>query len=106
MTDASLPAAHFTEGDFRIGRILGPTSSVFSRNFLNFFVVTAIASLPMLLLLKGADGTGDNPLRTLQLVGLGLFLGIVLSTLSQAIVLDGAFQDMRGSPVDLRESVR
>ena len=102
MTYAPLPADRFAEGDFRVGRVLGRTSSVFSRNFLNFFVVTAIASLPT----KGLIDAPDNRVLALLLVGFSLFLAIALSTLSQAIVLYGAFQDMRGRPVDLGESVR
>ena len=45
MTDASLPA-RFSESDFRVGRVLNRTASVLSRNFLTFFVVTAVAHLP------------------------------------------------------------
>jgi hypothetical protein len=41
-----------------------------------------------------------------QLVGFGAFLGLVLSTLCQAVVLYGAFQAMRGKRVDLIESMR
>jgi len=60
-------------------RVLGRTSSVFSRNFLNFFVVTAIASLPM----KGLIDAPDNLVLALPLVGFSLFLAIALNTLSQ-----------------------
>ena len=47
MTDTSVPT-RFAEGDFRVGRVLNRTASVFSRNFLTFFIVTAVASLPLL----------------------------------------------------------
>jgi hypothetical protein len=40
------------------------------------------------------------------LLGLGLLLMMVLSVLSQAVVLYGAFQDMRGRPVRLAESLQ
>ena len=52
MTDASLPAGRFSEGEFRIGRVFSRAWSVFSGNFLTFMVVTGIASLPPLLIPK------------------------------------------------------
>ena len=54
MTDTSL-SARFAEGDFRVGRVLNRTSSVLSRNFLPFFIVTAIANLPGALIVKSFD---------------------------------------------------
>jgi hypothetical protein len=77
---------------------------VLSRNFLSFVAVTAIASLP-----KHLNGTIDAPddeLLALLVTVFGMFLWVVLSTLSQAIVLHGAFQDMRGRRVDMMLSVR
>jgi hypothetical protein len=102
MTDASLPT-RFAEGDFRVGRVINRTFSVLSRNFLPFFCVTAITSLPSLLLLKN-PATVDDLSQSWQPMLLGVFLAIVLGVLSQAIVLYGAFQDMRGRPVNLLES--
>jgi hypothetical protein len=76
---------------------------VLSRNLPIFFVVTAIASLPTLLLNGSTD---DNVVLGLLWAGFAFFLLALLSTLSQAIVLYGAFQDMRGRPVNLVESLR
>jgi hypothetical protein len=101
MTDATLPTGRSAERDFRIGCVLERASAVFSRNFMIFFVVTAVASLPTFLLLFGSHETTDDPVKALLLIGLGLFLGVVLGTLSQAVVLYGAFQDLRGRPIDL-----
>ena len=109
MTDTSL-SARFAEGDFRVGRILSRTSSVLSRNFLPFFIVTAIANLPGALLIKvSTDPANIDPEAALQNVGMifvGLILTVVLNVLCQAIVLYGAFQDMRGRPVNLVESLQ
>jgi hypothetical protein len=109
MTDTSL-SAHFAEGDFRVGRVLNRTSSVLSRNFLPFFVVTAIANLPGALLIKvSSDPDSTSPeavFQNLGLVMIGLVLTIVLNVLCQAVVLYGAFQDMRGRPVNLTESLQ
>jgi hypothetical protein len=111
MTDASL-TARFTESEFRVGRVLNRTSSVLSRNFLIFFVVTAVAHLPALLFFKGttttatADASGAELAMAGAMVIGGLLLMIILSTLSQAIVLYGAFQNMRGREVSLTESLQ
>jgi hypothetical protein len=109
MTDTSL-SAHFAEGDFRVGRILNRTSSVLSRNFLPFFLVTAIANLPGALLMKvsteSATAAPDAVFRNLGLIFLALILTVVLNVICQAVVLYGAFQDMRGRPVNLVESLQ
>jgi uncharacterized membrane protein len=104
MTDTT---ARFAESPFRIGAVLSRTSSVLSRNLLIFFVVTVVANLPGTLLLKNAtDAAAADPGRAGGMIFLGSFLTLVLSTLSQAVVLYGAFQDMRGRRVDLGESLK
>jgi hypothetical protein len=109
MTDTA-GLARYAEGDFSVGRVLNRTFALLTRNFLPFFTVTAVASLPTVLLAQGrtfdATSSGADIAVGLGLMMLGLFLGVVLYTLSQAIVLYGAFQDMRGRPVDLLESLR
>jgi hypothetical protein len=109
MTDASVPTGHFTQGDFRIGHVISRTASIFSRNFLTYFVVTAIAGLPPLLvnvLVPGSPVTVANPFQNVGAGGFTLFVTIVLGVLSQAIVLYGAFQDMRGRPVRLADCLK
>ena len=68
---------------------------MFSRNLLPFGIVTAIASLPTVLLFNGH--------KDLAAAGAVVLSG-GLTALSQAIVLYGAFEDMRGRPVDLMRS--
>jgi hypothetical protein len=107
MTDASLPAGRFTERDFRIGQVFSRAWSVFSGNFLKFMVVTGIASLPPLLIPRPSPATPENPFGGVGLTFfLVMFLTLVLGTLSQAIVLYGAFQDMRGRPVSLADCLK
>ena len=68
-------------------------------------------SLPTLLIFKGTinAGTASTPreitFNAVMMVS-AVVLMIVLSTLSQAIVLYGAFQDMRGRQVSLSESLQ
>src|SRR5260370_15008238 len=106
MTDASLPAGRFTQGDFRVGHVFSRAWSVFSGNFLKSMLVTAIASLRPLLVGQPSPVTSANPFPNLGLTFFVLFLTIALSTLSQAIVLYGAFQDMRGRPVSLADCLK
>jgi uncharacterized membrane protein len=106
MTDASLPAGRFTEGYFRVGHVFSRAWSVFSQNFLTFILVTGIASLPSLLVPQPTPGTAANPFENVGVGLFALFLMMLLGTLSQAVVLYGAFQVMRGRPIDLAESAK
>ena len=109
MTDTSV-STRYAEGDFVVGRVLNRTFSVLTRNFLTFFTVTAVASLPSVLLSQSskfsATASPEEILSGLGLLFLGIFLALILYTLSQAVVLYGAFQDMRGHPVSLTESLQ
>jgi hypothetical protein len=98
---AAAPAA---SGEFRVGQVFSRTSAVLSRNFLTFFVVLLVAGLPRLLWATDpqAAATSGGVGRLL----LGIFLSIVLGTLAQAVVVYGAFQDMRGRPVNLGDCLR
>jgi hypothetical protein len=105
MTDVN---AGFYESDFRAGRVFNRTWSVLSRNLLPFCFVTAIASLPNVLIV-GTQTTGDPRRASGDYAGwffLAVLAAMVLSALSEAVVLYGAFEDMRGRPVNLLESVR
>jgi hypothetical protein len=107
MTDTSLPSDRFAPGEFRLGHVFSQTWSVFSRNFLTFVLVTAIASLPNLLMPQ--QEAGAPPEVAFQNLGLSVVLFLlllVLGTVGQAVVLYGAFQVMRGRPIDLVESAK
>jgi hypothetical protein len=105
MTDASLPMHRFAEGDFSVGRVLNRTFSVLSRNLLPFCVVTAVANLPILLLFHPTVGTRMSG-RAAFMFFIGIILAIVLSAIAEAVVLFGAFEDMRGRRVDLIASMK
>ncbi len=104
MTDTSMPT-RFAESDFRIGRVLSQTSTVLSRHFLTFFTIAAVANLPALVLFRDAQAAGGDPGQGALVLLLGLLLVLVLTILSQAVILYGAFQDMRGRPVNLVDSL-
>ena len=106
MTDQSLPAGGFAERDFNVGQVFNRTGSILSRNLLRFGAVAAIAALPSALLLTPgvdlvpSDATGG------VLAVLGVILMLVLGALSQAVVLYGAFDDMRRRPVNMAELIK
>jgi hypothetical protein len=101
MTDVN----RFAQGDFRVGQVLSRTFSVLSRNLLPFCVVTAIAYLPNLLI-PSEQAPDMTPGQRVGLVLVTVMVSIVLNALSEAIVLFGAFEDMRGRPVNLIESFK
>src|SRR5258708_15055599 len=106
MTDVSLPAGRFAAGDFRIGQVFSRSWSVFTGNFFTFVLVTGVAGLPALLVPQPVPVAPDNPFQNLSLTLFGSLLIIVLGPVAQSVVLYGAFQVMRGRPIDLAESAR
>src|SRR5882724_9751093 len=111
MTHASAATAEtrFAEGDFRVGRVLSRTVSVLSHRFLTFFIVSFVAVVPLVVLQQAAASAERDPAQALAMVGLNLALMVltmVLSMLSSAVILHGAFQDMRNRPVNLAESLK
>jgi hypothetical protein len=108
MTDVSLPAGRFTQGDFRVGQVLSRAWRVFSRNFFTFIVVTGIASLPPILVqqpLPGGPPPAD-PFQNFGLAMLALLVAMVFNALAQGTVVYGAFEIMRGRPINLAESAK
>ena len=96
-------AAPVAPGEFRIGQVFSRSAAVLSRHFLLFFVVALVAGLPRVLLeADGADLGAEAAGRLL----IGVFLSIVLNTLAQAVIVYGAFQDMRGRPGNLGDCLR
>ena len=106
MTDRFLPAERFAEADFRAGDVFNRTVSIFSRNLLPFGIVSAIAYLPSALVFSPGSKTAVLASGNGGWIAVGFIATLVLNVLSQAIVLYGAFEDMRGLPVNLGESIK
>ena len=92
-----------TASDFSVGRVFDRTTSIYTRNFLMFSLVPMVAFLPTLLLPVGAGGMSQD--RSWIFMLLAVLLAVVLSLLSQAILVYASFQDMRGKQVDIGESI-
>jgi hypothetical protein len=103
MTDTLLPAASVAERDFRVGDTMNKAITMLSRNLLPFSIVTGIAALPHLLLFERHNGVTQTVWDVAWVV-VGLVLTIVFSALSQATVLYGAFEGLRGGQVDMLAS--
>jgi hypothetical protein len=105
LSTASAPNEIAAANEFRVSRVLNRAASIVWRNFPRLFVIVAVAELPSLLL---SDTTRSPIVDTNQLALAisGFVLAVVLNQLSQAILVYGAFQDMRGQPVSLIESIR
>ncbi|AOO81494.1 hypothetical protein [Bosea vaviloviae] len=91
---------------FRVGAVLDKTFTVFTRQFGKFILLALIPMAPLLLLglLMGA-GSGAG-------VGLAVAAGVtaiatlVLQVMAQATSLYGAFQEMRGQPFTIGQSLQ
>jgi uncharacterized membrane protein len=107
MTDAPM-AARFAESDFRVGRVLNRSVAVLLRNLLPFFLVTVIAYLPFIVMERAQVAAQQARDVTLILIlsGVSFIVMLLLSMLSQAVILQAAFQDMRRQPVNVTESLK
>jgi hypothetical protein len=108
MTNTAM-SARFAESDFRVGRVLGRTATIYSRNFVIFFLIALVASTPGVLLIQRNVDTiagGNPPAGTLIMLGIGVVLSMVLGMISQAVMVHAAFQAMRLRPVSLGESLK
>src|SRR5215510_1291815 len=111
MTDTSIAASHRADGEFRVGSVIRRSASMLSGHFLTFFIVTAIAHSPIMLLARTltTEPTDldqvDLAVRLMAWGVLGLVQAIVLGTLGEAVIVHAAFQDMQRRPVRLAESL-
>jgi hypothetical protein len=114
MTNTAMSAA-FGEGDFRVGRVLSQSTSVFQRNLPVLLIIGTVAYLPLQLFsVWFADSGVGRPIRigavSAGQVGLFLvlfvFVTIVFSMLSQAIILHVAFQNIRNLSANIVESLK
>src|SRR5262249_60375984 len=107
MAHTSVAAAHIAAGDFRVGSVISRSASMLSRHFLAFFIVTALATSPLILLARtltpqptDLDQVGYAVLEMAWGV-LGLVQFIVLGKLGEAVIVHAAFQGMQRLPVRL-----
>jgi hypothetical protein len=99
MTYAAAPSAG---GDFRIGSVLNRAFEICVANFPFFLIVTLVVALPNLLiqLNKPVADQSTGVGSFFILLAVSVLVGIVLNTVGEAVILLGAFQRLRGQPLD------
>jgi len=103
MTDITAGTGAPSLRDFRIGQVLSKAINIYGRNIIIFTLIAGVIWLPVGLAGYVLQSAPPNirPIAPLIVVVLALFL----QPLSTAIILYGAFQDMRGYGVSLSESI-
>ena len=108
MAQMSMTESPEGAANVRVGQIIGRTFGVLGRHIVPFSIMTAIPLAPFVLLgfLLVEDRPTANNVMSFALIGAaaGLLYG-VLFLITQAVILFGTFQDMRGKPVRFGESV-
>ncbi len=94
--------------EFRIGNVINRAFEICTANFPFFFLVTLVVALPNLLIQmnKPVVVAGQPPQlgSFFALIGLSVILAIVLNTIGEAVILYGAFQRLRGMPLQPGEA--
>lgn len=106
MTETTLTAA---PSSFRVGAVFSRTFELLFRDFVKFFLLTAIAWSPFLLFLLlslGAAGGGPAGAGRGALAGVSVVLWAVFSVLGQAVIFYGAFQQMLNRSFAIGESLK
>jgi len=107
-------SARFAESDFRIGRVISQSASVLTGNFPTLFLIGVITYLPIQLAALwftgltrgGALPAGVSPVQIGLATFVFVFVMIVLSLFSQAVILHAAFQNMRNQPASIFGSLK
>ena len=109
MSDVASGVGSEAGSGFMIGDVIGRSFSILGRNFVPFFLISAVATLPYLAfdlaIPTGPGAPAGSPLAAVGIFG-ALAIGFVLKMFTQAIILHAAFQDMRGRKPSVGESIR
>jgi Membrane domain of glycerophosphoryl diester phosphodiesterase len=91
-----------TGGNFRVGSVMSRAWEICSANFGFFFAITFVVALPNLVFLMGQNQPGNLG----WIFAVTIFGGLILNTIGQAVLLFGAFQQLRGRPVQPAEALQ
>jgi hypothetical protein len=98
MTDVTVDRG----ASFRIGSVFNRAWEILAPNFALFFCVTFVVSLPNLIFLlrdPRSPNLGWN-------VFFAVLAGMILNAIGQAVILFGAFQQLRGQPAYMGEALQ
>jgi hypothetical protein len=105
MANSAVGAMGLTPQEFRVGKVISTTFSVYSRHIATFSIVAAIIWLPLVAVMSFAAGA-TKPDQAVGVVAIAAIVGFILQPISTAVILHGAFQDMRGRGVRIGDSIR
>jgi hypothetical protein len=106
MTDTTMTAL---PPSLRVGQVLNRAFALLSSDFAKFFLLTAIAWLPYLVIMFAAGSATRIGTVAPALAGtaaLSMLVWMALNVLGQAVVLYGSVQKMRGQSFAVGESLR
>src|SRR5262249_42907051 len=92
-------------GEFRIGQVLNRAFEVCGANFVLFFAVTFVVSLPNLIFTLQPPSP-EPSFATGAYFLIAIILGLFLNTIGEAVILFGAFQYLRGQPVAFGQALK
>jgi hypothetical protein len=102
MSSGSEEAVYWQPMEFHIGRTLRRTFDVFTRNALAYCLACAVVQLPRLYF---DFALTQRALQILPFTYVYLFYSSIAGALCTALIVFAAFQDLRGRPVDMPESI-
>ncbi len=112
MTELAADLGMLSQREFRVGAALSRTFKIFSRNAVPFSIIGLISALPIEVFSYYQLSLTPNE-RMLWLKGPGMYWMIggillysLLGSVITAVILHASFQDMRGRPVKLGESIQ
>jgi hypothetical protein len=109
MTATTGSVGALTPAEFRVGRVLGRSARIFFQQFIKFFLLNTIVTLPSVLVVAlGIIALASLARATagVSLALLPLLLVIVLYIVCQLVAFYGAFQSLRGKPFGIGQSVK
>jgi uncharacterized membrane protein len=103
MSDIASSIDDLSQNNFRIGQVLARSFRVYFSCFLSFTLIGTIANIPTILIILyiPAITPEAQAMQSLFLMGFSMVIGPLVT----ATILYGAFQQMRGLPFRLGESV-
>jgi hypothetical protein len=106
MSDIAAGAITDSNAGFTIGGVFERTFSILGRNFVPFFLLSAVATLPYLAFYWIQSAAPLALAKPGAALALPFIIGFVLKMFTQAVILHAAFQDLRGRPISINDSFR
>jgi hypothetical protein len=103
MSDIANSIDDLSQNNFRIGQVLARAFRVYFSCFLSFTLIGAIVNIPTILIIFYIPAITPEAQAMQSLFTMGF--SVLIGPLVTAIILYGAFQQMRGLPFRLGESV-